>query len=126
MQTNAEFYRRAHARLPDMAQKADRHFASHWFEAPCEEHALGWFGCAAEVLNAEMRSGADVRLVRAVFVFVERSFLAGSPEVKHCIDVSFVENLFWQVPMDLRRGYWRVLPPVLRNLYLDFHGRPPV
>jgi hypothetical protein len=126
METNAEFYRYAHVRLPDMAQKTDRHYARYWFESPCESHANSWFGSAAEVLNLEMRNGADLRQVRAVFVFIERAFVSGSPEVKNCIDVSFVENLFWEVPPSLLGQYWRVLPPVLRKLYLDFHGHAPV
>lgn len=125
MQSNAEFYRSAHVRLPEVARKTDAHYAHYWFESPSEEHAGSWFGSAAEVLNGEMRNGADVRQVRAVFVFVERAFVAGCPEVRHCIDVSFVENLFWQVPAHLLESYWRVLPPVLRALYLDFHGRAP-
>lgn len=122
MQSNAEFYRCARARLPDVARKTDAHYVHHWLESPSEEHACSWFGSVAEVLNGEMRDGADVRQVRAVFVFIERAYAAGGAEVRHCINASFVENLFWQVPAPLRDSYWRVLPPVLRSLYVDFHG----
>lgn len=126
MQSNAELYRSAHARLPEVARKTDVHYAHRWFESPSEEQACSWFDSVAEVLNGEMREGADVRQVRAVFVFVERAYAAGSVEVRHCIDASFVGNLFTKVPAPLRGAYWRVLPPVLRALYLDFHGHAPV
>jgi hypothetical protein len=49
-----------------------------------------------------------------------------SAEVRNCIDVSFVENLFWQVPANRAEGYWQQLPGPLKQLYLQFHRRAPI
>lgn len=42
------------------------------------------------------------------------------------LDVSFVENLFWQVPPAKAAAYWKKLPLQLQALYVDFHSKPPI
>jgi hypothetical protein len=52
-------------------------------------------------------------------------FMTGCGEVRNCIDVSFVENLFWQVTPDRSGPYWARMPDLLKRLYLGFHSKPP-
>ncbi len=52
--------------------------------------------------------------------------LDSSQEVYRCMDVAFVENLFWQVGGGRAASYWELMPGRLKELYLGFHSRAPV
>ncbi len=125
MQTNSAFYLAARARFPDFAEKADRKYFEYWDEQPRAEGAYSWFESAANALNAEMKREGDLAGCSEFFEFVDSIFASASEEVRRCIDVSFVENLFWQVPPAKAAAYWNKLPPQLQALYVGFHNRPP-
>jgi len=126
MDTNASFFRAARRAFPSLAGKADRHFLKYWNEQPSEENAYSWFASVANALNQDMRRSACPSECAEFFKFVAHSFCSASGEVKRCIDVSFVENLFWQVSPAKSAAYWRALPPSLQALYVGFHHKPPL
>ncbi|SFR39914.1 hypothetical protein SAMN04488005_1426 [Yoonia tamlensis] len=84
-----------------------------------------WFEDLASVLNARMGISDFEAQISRVLTFIDGHWGAGSAEVRACIDTSFVENLFWQVPPHRAEPTWRIMPPRLQNLYIDFHGKPP-
>lgn len=126
MDTTASFYLTAREEFPSLARMADRHYLKYWGEQPSGEAASSWFESAANALNEEMKRGACLGECAQFFIFVAQAFGSASDEVKRCIDVSFVENLFWQVSPAKAAAYWKKLPPVLQALYVEFHHKPPV
>ena len=51
--------------------------------------------------------------------------VGGNAKVRNAIDVSFVEDLEFGDSRKHRRSWaWEVLPERLRELYVDFHGKP--
>ena len=84
-----------------------------------------WFESLAHALNAEMRSSKEDIKLNAVFGYFDVAFRTGNQEVRNCIDVSLVENLFWGVSPKLAVPAWASLPRSLKQLFTDFHGRSP-
>ena len=127
MESNVAFFRCARTSFPDLAEKADREHLKYWGEPPTEEQdSYSWFESVSRALNREMGGGAYILESQKFFQFVERAFMTGSEDVKKCVDVAFVENLFWQVPPRKADPYWQILPRALQKLYVDFHGRAPL
>ena len=85
-----------------------------------------WFESLAKYLNATMNKELSVRTAGDVFEFMRHHYHTGGSAVRDCIDTSFVENLFWQVPGEISEKYWQRLPNVLQERYIAFHGRAPV
>lgn len=126
--TTLDFYRQTRALFADLAELADKEYLEYWGNSPEEEEevaAYSWFESVANALNRKMRHGLFVTETAAFFSYVSVVLSQCSEEVANCIDVAFVENLFWRVPPDKASPYWAVLPPALQTLYLGFHsGRP--
>jgi hypothetical protein len=72
-----------------------------------------------------MSHGIDPKAHRGLLARLERA-LNSSEEVFKCLDVAFVENLFWQVPASKATPYWEQLPARFKALYQGFHHRTPV
>lgn len=123
--TNSDFYLRVRASFPELAERADWEYLKYWEEAPKAEEAYSWFGSVANALNKEMRRGLFLAETGAFFDYVNSVLSRCSDEVENCIDVSLVENLFWEVSPTKAALYWAILPSPLQKLYLEFHGRPP-
>src|SRR5690606_38430088 len=127
METNVEFFLCARERFPDLAEKADRQHIKQWGEPPTvQDDSYIWFESVSNALNNEMQRSSYLKEAQKFFEFVESVFRQGSSEVKKCIDVALVENLFWQVPAQKVAPYWQVLPSALQALYVGFHGRAPL
>jgi hypothetical protein len=103
---------------------ADRRHAEYHHD-PEDEQAYLWFEGLAEVLNNAMRDGVDAGDHGPLLQFLDGQFTSGGPGVRDCLDVAFVENLFWEVPAALAAPHWHRLPEGLKSLYLGFHGRAP-
>jgi len=69
--------------------------------------------------------GVDVQFHEDLFTFITEPLGSSRQEVLACIDVAFVENLFWCVPEDKAPPYWLRLPSILKDLYVAFHNRSP-
>jgi hypothetical protein len=124
MDSLLQFYRETRERFPGIVEKTDKeHMKAGW--EPRDEDAYMWFHSLADMFNEEMRQQRSPELAGAVFDFVRDQFLMGTADVRNCIDVSFVENLYWRVPPEKARLYWLRMPDLLKKLYLGFHGKPP-
>jgi len=58
--------------------------------------------------------------------YISTQYKTGDEKIKDCIDVAFVENLFWRVPTEERISYWEGLPENLKELYVNFHQSKPL
>ena len=123
MDSLLRFYRETRKRFSNVVEKVDRVHLKSW--ELDDEYAYSWFGSLADSLNTDMRQGVGSDVAEALFEYMKDQFIAGSADVRNCIDVSFVENLFWQVSPQKAEPYWRKMPDLLKNLYLEFHGSPP-
>ena len=86
---------------------------------------FAWFEALADALNEEMRHDAPYTTHKAMLECLAGAYANGPPAVQQCIDVSFVENLFWRVPSEKCAPYWKKFPLAIKQLYLDFHNREP-
>ena len=126
MKSFTEFCAAVHAKFPALAAQADRKHEQDWGEPAVEElEFYCWFGSMANALNDRMRSGEPVAQAAEFFEFVSRTWTGAESNVKGCIDVSLVENLFWEVSPQEAAPYWAALPSPLQELYLGFHRHAP-
>jgi hypothetical protein len=125
METNQAFYLAFRGQFPEFSTHADREYFKNWGDN-IEIDPYSWFHSLANAINREMQSGSRLKEIEHIFAYVGKAFLSGSDEVKNCIDVSFVENLFWQVSPKKSEPYWLGLPDTLKKLYVDFHAQPPL
>ena len=93
------------------------------------EIALGtpffWFECLATYINNEMSSEVDPKNYKPVFEYFRSNYLFSGAQVKECIDVSFIENLFHNVNSQKTEPYWVALPDLLKDMYFNFHQNRP-
>ena len=123
LNTTLEFYLRTRELYPDLARRADVEYVKYWGEAPTgEESSYSWFESVANALNNDMCQGLFLQETAAFFDDVTSILLQCSDEVSNCIDVSFVENLFWRVPAKKSISYWKVLLPPLNSYIWGFTG----
>jgi hypothetical protein len=125
MDSILHFYIQTRERIPSIVEKTNKEHLRAGWDLEDDEHAYMWFHSLADMLNEEMRKQMSVEVAGIVFDFMSDQFLIGTADVRHCIDVSFVENLFWQVPPQKARIYWLRMPDLLKKLYLGFHSKPP-
>ncbi len=120
-----QFYVEVRRRFPAVTEKADRLHLEEFHEI---DHSApySWFKSLANALNNEMNCQVLSATYEPLFNFVAGSLADSSEDLYHCVDVSFVENLFWQVSSRKAEQYWLQLPHSLRELYLDFHRRTPL
>ncbi len=121
----AELYRQVRERFPQISSSADRFHEVRWDDSLEVGVEYAWFEALADALNAEMCSEVSYTVHETLFQFLEDAFSNGLEPVQKCIDVAFVENLFWQVPSPKCKAYWQKLPPTLRQLHAEFHHRDP-
>ena len=125
MKTVVDLYNVVRDRFPEITEVTDRVHVKTWGE-PEPEFAYSWFGSLANALNNDMNKGSDAKKYMTLFSFFNHTLQDCDPEIKNCIDVSFVENLFWQVPGNKAEPYWLKLPASLKELYIGFHSRAPL
>lgn len=120
-----EMYRDFRKRFPELSQAADTRHIRIW-ESVDDDTAYSWFESLAGTINDQMGEAKQVANLALVFSYIEGKHRGGDDKVKSCIDVSFVENLFWQVKPKSAASVWPKLPKSLQQLYLNFHSRPPI
>jgi len=125
MDTILEMYYKFREDFPELTEKTDREHTRLWGEVD-PEFCYSWFGSLANTLNHEMSKEVEAIKYKNVFEFIRHEFHSGSDEIKNCIDVSFTENLFWQIKPEHALSYWQIFPEVLKELYVNFHGHSPV
>jgi hypothetical protein len=125
METVVDLYNVPRNRFPEITEAADR-IHKGTFGEPSPEFSYSWFENLANALNKDMNKGVSPSKHMKLFSFMNQALFTCGPEIKNCIDVAFVENLFWQVPSEKAEQYWAKLPPALKELYIGFHGRAPL
>ncbi|MGE8496275.1 MAG: DUF7674 family protein [Pseudomonas sp.] len=124
MEATQQLYLSVRSHFPEIAHKADREYSRYWDDME-PQHAYSWFQSLANALNAQMCKGVNPEHFSALFIFISNSLENCPEEIHTCIDVSFTENLFWQVPGEKAEPYWYALPEPLKQLYLSFHRHVP-
>lgn len=125
VETVQDLYRQVRARFTEISVSADRMHERRWGDTLDAGAEYAWFEALAEALDEAMRKDVPYAVHRPLLEFLAGAFSGGSEPVRQCIDVSFVENLFWNVPSAKCQPYWKQLPPQLSRLYLAFHRRAP-
>jgi hypothetical protein len=125
MQTVLDLYETARQRFPAATERADRLHIRQWGGLD-PQFAYSWFENLANAVNEDMCREVSYKVHEPLFRFMAGLALRCTGEIHRCIDVAFVENLFWQVPARKCAAYWQPLPSTLKHLYLEFHRRPPV
>ncbi len=119
-----QMYHDFRKRFPEMTQAADARHIKVW-DSVDDETAYSWFESLANSINDQLGTSSESIDLPSVFSFFEKQLQGTDMEVKNCIDVSFVENLFWEVQPNSASKAWGVLPNSMQKLYLNFHGKPP-
>lgn len=111
-------------KFPELAASANQ---EHIYKFKDEDFDLDslWFESFANSVNRAMSSENGLETCRLVFNYFSEVYEKEDSEIRNCIDVSFVENLFWNVSSENSEICWQYLPENLKHLYLGFHGRAP-
>ena len=108
--------------FPADAKKADEMEIGLGHEIEWNLHHL-WIETFADVSNNLIRNRLKHEL-EAHFNYFENQFNIGSESVKSCIDVSYVENLMWNLEQDDKKWAWPLFPQSLRSIYVAIWGEP--
>ena len=123
--TLLELYDSVRERFPVISQKADGLHIRLW-GPPEADSAYVWFESLANAINLEMTAEVDPVAYKSLLNFLDGALANGSAELRNCLDVGFMENLFWQVASVKARPYWEITPKRLREFHVAFHGRSPL
>lgn len=104
MEATLDLYNAVRSTFPEITAKADREHIRYWGELD-SEFAYSWFQSLANTLNAEMCKGTNHENYSGLFIFISNNLENCTKEIHTCIDVSFTENLFWQVPGEKAAPY---------------------
>lgn len=121
-----EFCNSVKEKFPELSNRTDRELELRWGEEDPEYYSYTWFEALANVINTDMLREVNSSKYGELFCVINHAFSLGDESVKTCIDVAFIENLFWQVPTEKAEPYWSVLPEKLRELYIGFHHKHPL
>ena len=119
-----EMYEEFRIQFPDLTLAADARHVKIW-DSVERETAYVWFESLANTLNTMMATPEHRTDFSSIFNYFDEKFRVGNKDEKNCIEVSFVENLFWQVGPRHAAPVWARLPTRLQQLYIGFHGRAP-
>lgn len=109
---------------PKLAEVVDIRHTEIWDSVGHETMFL-WFETLSGALNDLMGIPEHQPQFDSIFQFFEKKFRTGDERVKNCIEVSLIENLFWEVRPENTGPVWAVLPKSLQQQYINFHGQPP-
>lgn len=124
MNTVVELYRAFKNEFPQQTRLADARHLRLW-GTPDDNFAYVWFESLANALNQCMRESLSPADMRPIFGFFSNAAGLTNPEIYDCVDTSFTENLFREVPATSAAPYRCILPANLQALYLRFHNKAP-
>ena len=112
---------------PSISKKADKLYDDNWNRfVEMEFSSYSWFESLANAINSEMIKKVSCKDYESLFDSISSQFVVGDLDIRKAIDVAFVENLFWQVGKTEGKPYWEMMPINLKDLYIGFHGQPPL
>jgi hypothetical protein len=111
-------------RFPDITRSADAKHIEVWGSVDDETPYI-WFESLAGAINDQMIASGEVTNLSSIFSFFDERLRGSDEKIKNCIDVSFVENLFWEVQPSSAAKAWDAMPHSMQQLYVGFHSRPP-
>lgn len=120
-----ELYKSVREKFPLISEKADALHERLWGH-PEEEAAYVWFESLANALNLEMAAEVDPNEYVSLLKFLDGALGAGTDELCNCLDVGFMENLFFQISSIKAKPYWEITPRRLRDFHVAFHDRSPL
>lgn len=122
-----DFCKRIKKAYPSISEKTDQEYSRLYDDFNDEEfYSYTWFDTLANAINNEMANGVSPSIYSKLFIDISQEFEVGSEEIKKCIDVAFVENLFWKITPKKAQSYWSIFPDNLKKLYIDFHRKTPI
>jgi hypothetical protein len=115
-----EFVRRIRARFPNEAKRTDVWLAERGRDP--SEHLHMWVEAFADRTTEAVRSG-DWALVHEHTSFVSNLLHEGSEAIRKLVDVSYAENLMWNLEQSMKIKAWPHIDPSIRHLYEQMWGR---
>ena len=92
------------------------------FDSDIEGEYL-WLEALAEVTNMHSHRHNEEE-VQEELRFFSRQYDRGDDTVRNCIDVSYVENLMWNLDSGDKKWLWAQIPENLKSLYVAMWGEP--
>ena len=108
--------------LPNAAEKTDAIMHERGFESDQEAEYL-WVEALADVTNMYVHQRNQHEVGEQLRFFSEQ-FDLGTDTVKNCIDVSYVENLMWNLNVEDKKWVWLQIPENLQRLHIAMWGIP--
>lgn len=121
----SQAYAEVRARFPAIAEAADREHIRIWGDVTADT-TYSWFESLAKALNHEVEQEVAVQKHIPLLKFFAGMLGDATDELRDCIDVSFVENLFFQISSKKVEPYWQALPDQLKQFYVKFHRCTPL
>ena len=106
------------------AQHADKIYDEMGFDKEDEAYYI-WFESFAQITNIFMNQESTDNVLKH-FSFFLYHLENGTDVINHCIDVSYIENLFDSLDKETSKYYWLLLPQKMQTLYIGFHGVTPM
>lgn len=82
-----------------------------------------WVEAFADTTNQLIRERNEQEFQKHL-VFFSKQLDRGNDLIKKCIDVSYVENLMWNLENKDKKWAWPQIPKNLKRLYLVMWGKP--
>ncbi|MBW1783419.1 MAG: hypothetical protein JRL30_22085 [Deltaproteobacteria bacterium] len=117
-----DFLKAIRRALPNAAAKTDKIMHERGYESEEDSEHL-WVEALADVTNAHIQQ-RNQKEVKTQLRFFSEQFDRGPDAVKNCIDVSYVENLMWNLPPEDKKWVWPQIPENLQHLYIAIWGLP--
>jgi hypothetical protein len=116
-----EFLRAIRNALPDAAAKTDEIMRGRGFDSDEDAEYL-WVEALADLTNIHIRQRNQTDL-RKELAFFSMQIDQGTETVKNCINVSYVENLMFDLASEDKKWAWPQIPENLKKLYLAMWGK---
>jgi len=117
-----EFVLSIRKELPLESDLTDQKMLERGFDLEDELHHL-WVEQLADVTNEFLRQKNFEEATKQLNFFAS-SYNSGNYHVKNCIDVSYAENLMWNLEPKDKKQAWLVIPRELKALYIAIWGEP--
>lgn len=117
-----DFLRAIRLALPDAAVRTDEIMCEHGLDSHENAEYL-WVEALADVTNRQIRQ-RNQKKVTTQLLFLSEQFEHGTDTVKNCIEVSYVENLMWNLNSEDKKWAWPQIPENFQRLYIAMWDQP--